>query len=74
MATGSAGDYFLWKGVVKGIEETAANIKASLLVIDNGRQNSTCSKIVYDSNPANLLAPYGVAIFFVAISLVFGVF
>ncbi|KAG8952472.1 hypothetical protein FRC04_004532 [Tulasnella sp. 424] len=69
---------FIWKDVVKGIEETAANITASLLNLDSGRKNSTCSstnpRVVYDYNPANLLAPYGVAIFVVGGSLVFGVF
>ncbi|KAG8907467.1 hypothetical protein FRC01_007670, partial [Tulasnella sp. 417] len=69
---------YIWKDVVKGIEETAANITASLLSLDEGRQNSTCSysqaEVVYDYNPANLLAPYGVAIFIVTVALVFGVF
>ncbi|KAG8952475.1 hypothetical protein FRC04_004535 [Tulasnella sp. 424] len=71
-------DLVEWGDVVKGIEETAANLTASLLSMDNGRQNSTCtylnSRVVYDYKSANLLAPYGVAILVVAASLVFGVF
>ncbi|KIO22057.1 hypothetical protein M407DRAFT_28402 [Tulasnella calospora MUT 4182] len=71
-------EQYIWKDVIKGIEETTAHITASLLSLDNGLQNSTCSyghsKVVYDYNPENLFAPYGVAIFIVAIALGFGVF
>ncbi|KAG8901582.1 hypothetical protein FRC00_006144 [Tulasnella sp. 408] len=71
-------EYYVWGDVVKGINETTANITASLLTLDNGRQNSTCSygysKVVYDYNRANLLAPYSVAISVVAVALTFGVF
>lgn len=37
------GDYFIRGDVVRGIEESAANITAPLVIMDNGRQNSTCS-------------------------------
>ncbi|KAG8952473.1 hypothetical protein FRC04_004533 [Tulasnella sp. 424] len=71
-------ELYIWKDVVKGIEDTAANVTATLLNLDAGRQNSTCSyghsTVVYDYNPTNLLVPYGVAIFIVAVSLMFGVF
>ncbi|KAG8901581.1 hypothetical protein FRC00_006143 [Tulasnella sp. 408] len=69
---------YIWGDVVKGIEETTANITASLLTLDDGLQNSTClyshSKVVYTYNRPNLWGPYGVAIFVVAVALFFGVF
>lgn len=78
MTLGPDGENFIWKDVIKGIEETAANITAALLNLADGRQNSTClysnPRVVYDYNPADLLAPYGVAVFVVAVSLIFGVF
>ncbi|KAG8926065.1 hypothetical protein FRC01_009377 [Tulasnella sp. 417] len=68
---------FVWGDVVKGIEQTAANVTASMLNMDLGLQNSTClytqTQLVYTYHRLNLWAPYGIALFVVALALMFGV-
>ncbi|KAG8937138.1 hypothetical protein FRC00_007111 [Tulasnella sp. 408] len=69
---------FIWGDAIKGIEETAANVTASLLNLDlGGLQNSTCSytqaELIYNYHPLNLWAPYGIALFVVSLALIFGV-
>ncbi|KIO22058.1 hypothetical protein M407DRAFT_28403 [Tulasnella calospora MUT 4182] len=78
MSTRFPDESYAWKDVVKSIEQTTANITAALLNLDDDMRNTTCSyihcKVVYDYNPANLLAPYGAAIFVAAVALFLGVF
>ncbi|KAG8950251.1 hypothetical protein FRC04_007885 [Tulasnella sp. 424] len=68
---------FVWGDVIKGVEETAANVTASMLNLDLGLQNSTCAytqtQLIYAYHRPNLWAPYGIALFVVALALVFGV-
>ncbi|KAG8916350.1 hypothetical protein FRC01_003213 [Tulasnella sp. 417] len=68
---------FVWGDVIKGIEETAANVTASLLNLDLGEQNSTClyaqTELVYTYHRTNLWAPYGIAVFVVTLALIFGI-
>lgn len=68
---------FVWGDVIKGIEETAANVTASMLNMDLGLQNSTCSytqtQLVYTYHRPNLWAPYGIALFVVMLAFIFGV-
>lgn len=89
---------FVWGDVIKGVEETAANVTASMLNMNLGLQNSTCAytqtQLIYAYHRPNLWAPYGVcissllrfqsatltspptrqiALFVVALALVFGV-
>ncbi|KAG8935893.1 hypothetical protein FRC00_010097 [Tulasnella sp. 408] len=71
-------DIFIWGDAIKGIEETAANVTASLLNLDlGGLQNSTCSytqaELIYNYHQPNLWAPYGIALFVVTLALIFGV-
>ncbi|KAG8926067.1 hypothetical protein FRC01_009379 [Tulasnella sp. 417] len=69
---------FVWGDVIKGIEQTAANVTASMLNMDLDLQNSTClytqTQLVYTYQRPNLWAPYGIALFVVALALIFGVF
>ncbi|KIO27301.1 hypothetical protein M407DRAFT_23478 [Tulasnella calospora MUT 4182] len=69
-------EQFVWGDVMKGIEQTAANVTASLLNLDLGEQNSTCfytqAQLVYTYHRPNLWAPYGIALFVVTLALVFG--
>lgn len=57
---------FVWGDVIKGIEETAANVTASMINMDLGLQNSTClytqTQLVYTYHRPNLWLPYGVSI------------
>lgn len=68
---------FVWGDVIKGVEETAANVTASMLNMNLGLQNSTCAytqtQLIYAYHRPNLWAPYGIALFVVALALVFGV-
>ncbi|KAG8935892.1 hypothetical protein FRC00_010096 [Tulasnella sp. 408] len=68
---------FVWGDVIKGIEETAANVTVSLLNLDLGEQNSTClytqAELIYVYHRPNLWAPYGIAVFVVTLALIFGV-
>ncbi|KAG9045193.1 hypothetical protein FS837_006841 [Tulasnella sp. UAMH 9824] len=69
---------FIWGDVVEGIQETAANITASMLLLDlGGMKNSTCmytnQDLVYSYHRLGLWIPYGIALLIVAVSLLFGV-
>ncbi|KAG8931803.1 hypothetical protein FRC01_000782 [Tulasnella sp. 417] len=69
---------FIWGDVVGGIKETAANITASMLLLNlGGMKDSTCiytnQDLVYSYHWLGLWIPYGIALFIVAISLLFGV-
>ncbi|KAG8931802.1 hypothetical protein FRC01_000781 [Tulasnella sp. 417] len=68
---------YIWGDVVKGIKETAANITASMLLLDLGMKNSTCiytnQDLVYSYHWLGLWIPYGIALHIVTVSLLFGV-
>ncbi|KAG8923481.1 hypothetical protein FRC00_006206 [Tulasnella sp. 408] len=76
MGLGNLAQY-VWGDVIKGIEETAANVTASMLNLDLGLQNSTClyaqTQLVYTYHTLNLWVPYGIALFVVTLALIFGV-
>lgn len=69
---------YVWGDVVGGIQETAANITASMLQLNlGGMKNSTCiytnQNLVYAYHWLGLWIPYGIALLIVASSLIFGV-
>lgn len=57
---------FVWGDVISGIQQTAANVTASMLNLNLGMQNSTClytqTELVYSYHRLNLWLPYGVSI------------
>lgn len=71
MSLGEIGQ-FVWGDVIKGIEQTAANVTASMLNMDLGLRNSTClyaqTNLIYIYHQPNLWIPYGVCISFCSIS------
>ncbi|KAG9032199.1 hypothetical protein FS837_002787, partial [Tulasnella sp. UAMH 9824] len=68
---------FVWGDVIKGVEQTAANVTASMLNMDLGLQNSTClytqTDLIYIYHQPNLWIPYGIALFLETMALIFGV-
>ncbi|KAG8914451.1 hypothetical protein FRC00_013523 [Tulasnella sp. 408] len=68
---------FVWGDVIKGIEQTAANVTASMLNMPLGLQNSTClytqTDLIYIYHQPNLWIPYGIALSIVTLALIFGV-
>ncbi|KIO17022.1 hypothetical protein M407DRAFT_33323 [Tulasnella calospora MUT 4182] len=69
---------YIWGDVVGGIQDTAANITASMLLLNlGGMKNSTCTytnqDLVYSYHWLGLWIPYGIALLIVTVSLLFGV-
>ncbi|KAG8989668.1 hypothetical protein FRB90_002122, partial [Tulasnella sp. 427] len=68
---------FIWGDVPKGIEQTAANVTASMLNMNLGMQNATCmytqAELVYSYHQPNLWAPYGIALFVATTALIVGI-
>ncbi|KAG8997331.1 hypothetical protein FRB90_012525 [Tulasnella sp. 427] len=69
---------YIWGDVVGGIQETAANITASMLLLDlGGMKNATCTythqDLVYAYHWLGLWIPYGIALLVVASCLVVGI-